>query len=266
MNAGGSGFPDDDFSGLDAYVDGRLPASERAAFEARLADDPTLLAGVELQRRLDTALRSLFAVPAFPGVPSNGHPAPVPRGQAAGPRWVQWIRRDVLIGSLFAAIGITAAVVTWFSEFAPARTQVTFEMAYRQNIESGEVGGCGIADASEMESISQLSVGSALRLRTAPRDVELLGLSHVDVLSTQTLVLRAKVEGREVLVFADRVSNDSPSSAAKCAKSGIHMYRRQIGDVVLYEMSPLDKPRLLDLYEPVSAGHPVSTAPAESVH
>lgn len=264
MNGGGRGHPDDHTppaaADLDAYVDGHLSGAARAAFESRLADDPALAARLDFQRQLERALRGLFVAPAFPGVPANGHPTPLPRHAAsaaaastAGRFAARWLRREVVLGGLFATAAVAIAVITWFAQFAPAGSRLTFETVYRQSVASG-TGGCGGAhDGANLESVCQLSVGRALRLKSVPAGVEVLGVSEARVLSARTVVLRAKVDGAEVLVFADRAKNDDDDAGARPA-NGLRTFRRQMGDVVLYEVTPLAAPRLLDRYEFAEGG------------
>jgi len=54
-----------------------------------------------------------------------------------------------------------------------------------------------------------------------------------------------------VLVFIDRVSNDpaEPISRLDGFRTGLRAFRRQIGDLVLIEVTPFDRPFVLDLFE-----------------
>ena len=52
-------------------------------------------------------------------------------------------------------------------------------------------------------------------------------------------------------LFADRASNDTPEAQGQVGTSrrGLHLFRRQVSNYVLYELTPHAQPRLLDLCE-----------------
>ena len=63
--------------------------------------------------------------------------------------------------------------------------------------------------------------------------------------SEKTLGFLARVQDKPVIVFADRAERDS---AQQLSDPQLHLFKRQVGPIVLYEVSPLDKPKLLDLF------------------
>jgi len=57
----------------------------------------------------------------------------------------------------------------------------------------------------------------------------------------------------ETIVLADRASFNKEQALP--AESGLHLFSRQVGDLVLYECTPLDQPSILDdFYLPDIAG------------
>lgn len=74
--------------------------------------------------------------------------------------------------------------------------------------------------------------------------VELVGWDYKRVLTTRTGVLLARVEGREVIVLVERREH-----AERLARrsGGLRVFRRDVGGVALYEVTPMDEARLLPL-------------------
>ena len=258
-----------DGAALDAYLDGQLGTSARSAFEARLAGDPALAAELDVQRRLDRSLRGAFLVPPFPGLPTNGHPTPLPRSEPSskpslitGPRAAaaaiagltvsaaaqgarRWARDNVLLS---AALGVMiAGSVLWLAYTAHANRRVTFDEVYRDVVASPPTSGS--STAAPFESACAKSLGRALQARNVvPNGVQMLGVIEAPVLSRKTVVLRARVDGQDVLLFADRPEEEAEALRRMGGGCHLHLFRRDAGGLVLYELTPLDQPRLLDQY------------------
>jgi hypothetical protein len=49
-------------------------------------------------------------------------------------------------------------------------------------------------------------------------------------------------------VFVDRANAD-PHPPEPAAKTGLHLFHKQLGSLVLYEISPLDRPTVMDYLE-----------------
>ena len=54
------------------------------------------------------------------------------------------------------------------------------------------------------------------------------------------------MNGEPVIVFIDRVERDSGQTVDET--SGLNLFNRRLGLLVLYELSPLEKPALLELF------------------
>jgi len=86
--------------------------------------------------------------------------------------------------------------------------------------------------------------------------LEVLGWSYnsiqddksLGVFSGYTLYLLARAKGEPVVVLIDRTGYDRPLEVDSA--SGLHLFRREIGGAVLYEISPLDAPAVLDQFAP----------------
>jgi hypothetical protein len=58
-------------------------------------------------------------------------------------------------------------------------------------------------------------------------------------------VLLARVDGKEVIVVVDRKAREK--SPLPPARSGLRSFREEYGNLVLYEVTPLDHPTILPL-------------------
>jgi hypothetical protein len=74
--------------------------------------------------------------------------------------------------------------------------------------------------------------------------VQALGLSVCNTLSPRTLVLLARADGQEVLVLVDRIERDRTITLPP--ESSLKLFRRQIGDLVLYELTPREQPAVIE--------------------
>jgi hypothetical protein len=261
---------------LDAYLDGQLTGPARDAFEARLARDPALAAELALQRRMDGSLRAMFVATPFPGVPSNGHPAPLPHQNGAPvpaaktaaafrpPAWWRWAAAAAV---LMLAVGGAWA---WMAlrEPPPAETRRGFAEIYREQFLTGmppapappaATQATARATTEAFDAACAHYFGRTLKLSAVPAGLELEGVSQVSTLSPSTVMLRARIDGEGVLVFVDRMANDDGGVAAGRATGcgngccGVRIHRRQVADLVLYEMTPRPEAELIQAIELIPA-------------
>jgi hypothetical protein len=73
----------------------------------------------------------------------------------------------------------------------------------------------------------------------------MLGLSYAGGLSRDTTAILCLVSGEPVVVFVDRQSVDNAMALSNQNKE-INIFRREAGDLVLYEVSPLESSQVLD--------------------
>jgi len=124
----------------------------------------------------------------------------------------------------------------------------TLTEAYRHEIDTGfeEQWFCdGEVFASELRSIYGEPV--AIYTETLPDDVDMLGLDYANSLSERTTAVLFRVRGEPVIVFVDRIERDA--NHAPPTSDGVHAHRRTIGRLVLYEVSPFEKPTVLGFFE-----------------
>lgn len=219
-----------------------------------------------LDERIDAVLRQRFApppagqlrslletLPTPPGVTINGigaRPVRLPvegsapaRRVLRGPGRARWAAAAALV---LAALG---AWLIWGVLGRPANPGYgpwrSFETVYRDAVAGGFRPDWVCRTDREFQDTFWNHYRQRLLLETPPPRIETLGLSYCRSMSPQTVCLLARVQGRDVMVFVDRIERDPDRTAAD--EAGLHLFRRRIGRLVLYEMTPLEQPFVLDL-------------------
>ncbi len=101
---------------------------------------------------------------------------------------------------------------------------------------------------------SGLGVDSPLPASTHPPTIELLGWAYdagyrTRVLGNESLILMARSDGHEVIVLMDKLASDRPLPAPTAP--GVHLHRRVVGQMVVYEVSRSATPLVADkVYDP----------------
>lgn len=261
---------------IEQYLDGRLSQADRQAFERQLEREPGLRAEIELQQAIDTSLRRSFEPPSAEallariktaGVDESGvdgrlTATPRPAGSAPVKR-----RRLGPIGELAAAAVIAVlAVGGWWAYVAyrethqpSSLTRLTLAEVYHEEERTGFEPDWECPPYVFARTF-QSRLGQPLLLAAIPPGVESRGLAYDYVISRRTVYLVAEVDGRGVLVFADRA--DTADDPWIQAPEGLNLFKRQVGKLMLYEVTPLSEPRLLGLfYIPEELPPPPATQP-----
>ena len=71
------------------------------------------------------------------------------------------------------------------------------------------------------------------------------GLTYRGGLSRYTTTMLARVNGLPVMVFVDRVTADTHPTL-RSSESKLHLFRKELGPLVVYELTPLDQPKVSD--------------------
>ena len=87
--------------------------------------------------------------------------------------------------------------------------------------------------------------GQGLLLADMPAGSKMEGLTYCGGLSRYTTTMLARVDGFPVMVFVDRAFADTHPSLAS-GENSLHLFRKELGPLVLYELTPLDQPRVSD--------------------
>ena len=240
-------------SNLDLYLDGLLSGAELAAFEEQLKRDPPLAAQVQAQRHIDDSLRRVMIAPETPGVPSAA-----PGSYSLRPSLFARMRRSpwvaiaavLIIGvSVWRVWDVYYAHPTQDPPYPIATAPRSMDTIYQVEKSRGFKPMWKCETDKEFATTFYKNLGSALTFRNPPANVDSLGLSYGNTvgLSPRTVYMLFKIDGREVIVFIDKKSSDQNP---KLSTPGMNLFRREAGEFVLYEMTPLEKPQAFDKFQP----------------
>lgn len=249
---------------LELYVEGLLPASEAASFEAVMRGDAVLRARVAEARAADDAIRAAFQAPAIA--------MRVPEDLSGASRVAEsMIRSDVVgtignkrvpwwvtVASLAAMLALAVGVWTSMNR-KPAPTFLAPDEVFSYLARGGFKPQFICENDEEFKTAVDNRFGQPLLIAASP-DIQLLGWAYSNVnygltLGKKCLILMATVRGEQALLFMDNTSEDRPLKIAE--GSSLRLHRGVIGDMVLYELSPFEQPELLPrTYDPDKGGPP----------
>lgn len=229
---------------LDAYLDGTLPEAERARVAKEIAARPQLQRAVELQKRIDGSLRQSMAPPVVPPdllarLQEATAPQPAANAQKSKPSRLKL----VLAGS---AVAIVWGILCWRMFFssdhrstAQAYPPVPLATVYKDAVDHGFQPNWVCKDDHQFASTFFERQGQGLLLAAMPEGTKMEGLAYTRGLTPQATTMLARVDGKPVMVFVDKAGCGSePSDPAP--ETGLHLFRKELGSLVLYELTPLD--------------------------
>lgn len=237
---------------LDAYLDHLLSAEERVAFERRLSAEPGLRDQVQLQGAIDQALARMYSA-------ERGERIALTR-RALAPR----LRVVGLPRVALAAVCITIIAAGAFQSWRYLRPRVVAPVYVQQpwrslaTVYQDELAGpfkptwvC--RNDRAFAGFVRMRFGEPLLLAQLPSGAKGLGWSYCRSISDRTVYLLGEVDGRRVLVFLDQAASDTGDAARSAG--GPNLFRRELGQFVLYEATPFDEPTFLaHFYQPTDAG------------
>jgi len=236
---------------LEDYLDGRLSADQRAAFERLMRDDPALSAEVELQRRVDRTLGRVLSeemarVSASPDVirdrlkQASSAAAKPRRGVLRSP-----VFRWAAIGGIAALIALAAALLLMPSEPGPYdELQFVAVNRYFQEQVADGFKPDWVCDNQRFTETIQETLRRTLTLEPMPADRRMLGLSYVPRARLYSVVMLGRYNEQPVLVFFD-LTNLADEFYDLEVGDGLHVHQRELGDLRAIEVSPYDEPVFL---------------------
>lgn len=238
---------------LDRYLDGLLAGSELRAFEEQMLRDPVLAAQVAAQRRIDESLCRVMKAPRAPVLREAANESyslgPWAFARLRSSRWIA-VAAVLIIGvSVWRVWDIYHAHPAQDDIYAIGGAPRTMDTIYQVEKNRGFKPMWKCETDQEFATTFWKSLGAALTFRNPPPNVASLGLSYGNTigLSPKTVYMLFKIDGREVIVFIDKISNDQKP---KATTPGLNLFRRETGQFVLYEMTPLERPLVFDKFEP----------------
>lgn len=241
---------------LDDYLDGLLDDEANSRFEERINADRDLQAEIERQTAVTDALQRMCT--PQPGVEQRvvgairkaAAATPVP---IAGAKAVPFYRRRWAIAALLA-LGVIAA---WRlagvieqrrldrDEYGP-KPWTSVETYYRDAVKRGFDPEWVCKDDDEFASTFKKRLRQPLLVAATTGPVVGLGLGYANCLTPRTMTYLARVQGKPVVVFVDKLKKDTHPKLPP--NSGLNLFRKELDRLVLYEVTPLNEPHVLDLF------------------
>ena len=234
---------------LDRYLDNLLSPEERREFEQRLEREPDLALRLATQRRVDAALGEYARPPSPQRVLAAIVAAPLPGAEPIariGSR--TWPRRlaiaAVLILGVFGAWQVLQVLRSDTKGNYDVGPHRSLFQAYHDTVDAGFESDWTCRDDAEFALTFYHRFGQMLSMNPPlPQNAEALGLEYFDILTPKTIGMLTRIDDQPVMIFVDRLDHDQP---APQAPQGLQLFRRTLGELVLYEVSPLTEPGLID--------------------
>jgi hypothetical protein len=250
---------------IERYLDNLMTPQERAEFERRLAQDAGLATQIARQRDVDASLRRLLAVPsasaaaqmvariAGEDVPSASTAASSPVagriGLSSTAPFTKWLAAAAII-----AIVLGSAWFVW-DRVKPLERELVVHAAqspaeyYHMKVGSGFKPSWKCENDAEFAASFNTQFGQPLLLRALPAGVAAGGIDYCNTLTPKSVGLLGSVNDQKVIVIVDKLTNDKPLDVPP--GSGLHLFRREVGNLVAYEVTPLDHSSVVEhLYVP----------------
>jgi hypothetical protein len=240
-----------DLARVAAYADDALPPDERARFESELASNSALREELELQATLDASLNRLFeyseAETQAQG-PAGDLPLVAPATPVAGRAAIPpQARRSPFLRyfALAASLLIVAAAGWYFVRPDPHLIPPEQVWTNIQNVNFVPSWKC--ENEKVFRDYLNVKLGESFAIDES-ESLKVVGWGYgVDYkfypLSKSTLTLINKVGDTHAIVLIDKVENERNLTVP--ASTGLHLYKKRVGNLVLYEMSPLPEPHVL---------------------
>ena len=231
---------------VDQYADRLMDAAARAQFEREAAADAGLADEVAMQKWIDGEIRGLYA---YEPVPARvAAPIPMPRVHSKA-----WKALAIAATLLIAVAGIWYTVTQRHT--GTKQPQFGFippDQVYAKLVADWtpeEV----CTENDKFQAAVAKRLGSPLGLEATP-EVQALGWTYTGrfrgkIIGDKTMILLTNVGPARVMVLMDQARSDRTLAADPASK--LSVFRRQIGELVVYEVTPLEQPKVIGhLYNP----------------
>lgn len=238
---------------LEALLDGRLGSADAAHAQREFASE------TRLQQAIDAALRGQFVPPAPDRLlamvrAADKAPVAVRSRQRGIPRWLAAAACIlVLIGSTWwlartghiPGWGDGRRVVTNPRRSPPFAGPSVIEV-HERLVAAGYKPTLETQDVRAIASTIWRRTGQGLAPSNLPAGAQLLGISETPCLSEHSLALLMRVNGQPLSIIVDKLENDRLYCVS--APMEITPFRREVGSLVIYEVTPHGKPLVYDRF------------------
>jgi hypothetical protein len=247
---------------LDLYLDGLMNEDQRTAFERELTNAPALREEVSRQREIDASLGRTMAPPSpqrLRDLLNAAHRTGTTDRSGRGARRTpdRLLLRRALAVAASVMLCVLGGWMIWTALGFGPRTPDPYapqpwrsmQTVYEDRIEAGFRPDWVCRTDDEFQDTFRRQLGQRLLVGELPDGVAMIGLAYSNTISPWTISMLGEAEGRRLIVFIDRAEEDLGPSVPE--ESNLHVFRRELGELVLYELSPLDEPRFLQhFYDP----------------
>lgn len=216
---------------LDRFLDGLMDATEREAFERELASSEELRRLADADARLLGMLHAAYAPPAEGAtvIGRAGEVGSLPLRRPSRLRPALGIAALLAIGMLAVALLV-------------GRPRAPLAELYLAQQGAGFVPAVVCTSDSQFRQWTRDRIGVELTPPSAEPGVTLAGWSYAESPARYTFLLLASVDGRDVVVA---MGTGADPIAPPSRSAGLNAFPRRVGNVWMYEITPLDKPRIV---------------------
>jgi hypothetical protein len=245
----------DEAAAFDRALDADPPL--RARYDAVAASAPTLDAsvrtGFDAPRGDDVIHRVRAAAQARSGKPADVTSAPAPT--LALPRPTRSVARRAWL-ALAAAVVLAIGAGVWLArESALAHERgVQLIAYYHEQVNLGLTPQWVCTDDANFRVYTQSRFGAPMTFTPPPAGLALIGWTYVrgPMRTPTNAVLMATRDTTPVLVIVEK--REHAPRVTPPVDAGLHIYRRDLAHVTLFEISPRATPSVLDILSEAPAG------------
>ena len=253
---------------INAVVDGDATESQRRVVHAAAGSDPEIATFLQVHGEVNKGIQSSFTpdpeIGVFLGVQREitsslrESLAPDHAVQAVEHTLQAHLHRSRSRGvwhlPLASAAAILLAIGGFFAGSRANRSTLDLPLTsvsvmYSSIVGRGFVPGWE-CDAEEFPAKMQVVYGEPLYALAEPAGVDFLGWSYARIpqgllMGQNTMALLVQVDGAPVIVFIDRA--DADRTLDPPVEDRLRLFKKDVGDFVLYEVTPFNEPHVLPL-------------------
>jgi hypothetical protein len=199
---------------------------------------------LQLQMQIEESLKRQFVPSAPPADLLARLQAPTSLARPATHIRRNWARLAVAA----IAVSLVWGFLAWrFLAPQPAASYINLPLTtiYESTVADGFRPLWVCKDPHEFASTFFTRQGQGLLLADLPSGTKMEGLTYCGGISPNATTMLARVDGQPVMVFVDRASEDS-HPVLPTTETKLHLFRKELGPLVLYELSPLDHATVMD--------------------
>ncbi|RIK61764.1 MAG: hypothetical protein DCC65_18470 [Planctomycetota bacterium] len=245
---------------INAHLDGLLKPDQQEQFRRALSSSKSLRDELETQSRIDESLRRSFAPPSAEDIlarATGAKPAAATPPQKARRRfWTPAVKYTAIAAALLLLAG--GGWWTWLSMQdagaptlqivkKPEATSRSLYEVFADTVRQGFKPVWVCENDKQFFQTTYERFGHGLMLAaTLPKDHKALGWSYGISISPTSAYLLCEANGRRSIVFIDKLERDK---VARIDTQGdLSLHRREIGEMVLYEVTESSRPQMLEYF------------------